>query len=101
DLLVAVGEACERLRVAARRVVEALAVRERVGANVQVLPGAVVVERLPFEVAEADVVQVGVDLGGRRVRALTECEARGLLGAWELGGDAKVDRDRAHLRLEL
>src|SRR5215210_914851 len=50
-------EALERGRVAASGVVERLAAGERLVAAVRALPGTVVVDRPPLEVAERDVVE--------------------------------------------
>ena len=57
----------ERVCVAPRSVAEALAAGERRRRRVRVLPGAVGVEALALEVADPDVVQIGIDdRGGRR-----------------------------------
>src|SRR5687768_6845189 len=54
-------ESAERLRVAARGVVEAFAAREGLAARVPVLPGTVVLEHRAFELSEVDVVEERLD----------------------------------------
>ena len=60
-LLRTLREPCEGGGVTCRRFVEALAAGEAIGPRVRVLPLPVVGERLPFELADPDVVQVSVD----------------------------------------
>jgi hypothetical protein len=80
--------------------VEALSARERVAVCVGVLPGAVVLDRPALELADADVVEVGVDLPVDVVAAC-EREPRRLLRARELGDDAEVDLDARNLPVQL
>ena len=55
---------------------------------------------LPFELADPDVVQVGIDDVRNVRRAAAEREARGLLRPGEARGDAEVDRDAGQLHAE-
>jgi len=90
-------EALVGVRVAARGCVQALAAGERLVSASPVLPGAVVREGAPFEVADADVVEVRVDHRRNVVRARGESKTRGLLCARKGGDGAPVDRDRGDL----
>ena len=90
----------ERVGVAAGGGVEGLAAGEGLVAGVGALPGAVDVERLALELADADVVEVGIDDRACRL-PVAESEAGGLLRPRELGGGAELDRDARELGSQL
>src|SRR3979490_2145356 len=56
----ALEQALERLCISERRIVQALAAWKGIVSRVRALPGAVLVERRPFEVADVDVVEEGL-----------------------------------------
>ena len=84
-------QALERVGITPRRVVERLATGKRIAARVCVLPRAVVVEGLPFQLPDADVAELGILL--ERHVAAGERHLRGLARAQEVAVQAELQRD--------
>jgi hypothetical protein len=87
-----------RAGITRRGVVEALAAWKRLVAGAPLLPRPVLAECAPFQLADADVVELGDD----DVRDITSVERdrRGLLGSGETRGDDKIDLERRDLMAE-
>ncbi|HEX6491711.1 MAG TPA: hypothetical protein VF002_10135 [Gaiellaceae bacterium] len=94
----ALAQAAKGGRVAQAGLVEALAPREAVAAAVRALPGPVLLDRLPFELADLDVVEERLRLQ-RHVSPL-EREGRGLARALEARVQARLEWQRAKLQAE-